>query len=102
MPDSKLSYYDIGSSNFTDVRETSSDSQRVGYEDPTEEIRLLRDSVTEENSMNHIVGEQRIIPDINSATIDSSFPESPLSMEGIQKYSGVGGGSTQKSFKQDA
>ena len=102
MPYSEVTYHDIGLSDFREERETSED--RVEYEDHwLETVRLHSglEACFEKPFKTEVQGGSK-------APSSSAGPVSRLTlhqfyahMEGIQKYYGIGGGTTQKSFKQD-
>ena len=94
MPVSKLAYYDIGLPDFREVGETSEDSQRVVYEDHRVEMRRLN-SGPEASSEKPFRTELQFALDAKSAPSESTVPDFPTDMEGIQKYSGIGGGTKQ-------
>ena len=102
MPYSEIAYYDIGLSDFREERETS--EGRVEYEDHRlETVRLNSEleACSEEPFKTELRGgseaQSSTVEPASRPTVKQFFAE----MEGIQKYSGVGGGTTQKSFKQD-
>ena len=102
MPVSQIAYYDVGLHDLREeTAETSADSQRVVYEDHTIET-------IQRHALRNI---DFPVPSITIAKDLSSYCTSGLrvlvankviEMEGISKYSGVGGGLSQRQFKQDA
>ena len=103
MPVSQIAFYDVGLDEFREeVPETSADSQRVVYEDPVVELRLLCGIEDPLSSDFVIKTAENITPDCKSGTVIFSTAARVIPMEGISKYSGTGGGLSQRQFKQDA
>ena len=97
---SELAYCNIRLSDFQEVGETFEDSQRVVYEDPLVELRQ-HNSGSESSSLKLFKTELQLSFDVESATSKFAIPTFASEMEVIWKCSG-GGGTTQKSFEQDA
>ena len=102
MPYSEIAYYDIGLSDFLE-RENSED--RVEYEDHRlQSARLF--SGPKARSEEPFKTELQGVPDTPSepaaSTLRITLQQFFTHMEGIQNYSGVGGGVTRKTFKQGA
>ena len=102
MPYSEIAFYDIGLSDFREERETSED--RVEYEDHRlETVRLKSgpEACLEKPFRTDLRGgseaQSSAVKPASKSTVQQFFAD----MEGINKYSGIGGGTTQKSFKQD-
>ena len=102
MPYSEIAYYDIGLSDFREERETSED--RVEYKDHRlETVRLNSglEACSEEPFKTELQGSSEARAATSEAAPRLTVHQFYALMEGIQKYSGVGGGTTQRSFKQD-
>ena len=102
MPYSEITCCDISLSDFREERDTSED--RVEYEDHRlETVRLNSglEACSEEPFRTELRGgleaRSSTVKTAARRTVQQFFAE----MEAIQRYSGVGGGTTQKSFKQD-
>ena len=105
MPVSELEYYEVGLDYFChEVLETSKDSQRLIYEDPAVELRakIALDTISHDISSKEVGKGQENTTDINSVTANSLPSDFLLNMETVQKHSGLGGGITRTTFKQDA
>ena len=102
MPLSQIAYYDAGLDGLREeTAETSADSQRVIYED--HKIDTLRKHALENTEFP--VLSITIAKDLNSDCTSKQrvlVANGVIEMEGISKYSGVGGGLSQRQFKQDA
>ena len=102
MPYSEIAYHDIGLSNFREERETPED--RVEYEDHRlETVRLHAglEACSEKPFKTKVQGDSEAPSSSAEPISRPTLQQFYTNMEGIQKYFGVGGGTTQKSFKQD-
>ena len=103
MPYSEIAFYDVGLSDFREEREDSED--RVEYEDHRlQSARLYSGPETrlEEPFKTELQGDPDAPSEPAASTPRITLHHFFTHMEGIQKYAGVGGGVTQKTFKQDA
>ena len=99
MPGSEIEYCDIGLSEFYEELDSAED--RVEYED--QRIELWQQiSGTEACLEKPFSTEIEVVTKLQSVSANSPTPEGTVTMENIQRYSGIGGGTTQKTFKQDA
>ena len=102
MPVSQIAYYDVG---LDDLREetikTSADSQRVVYEHHS--IETIQRSTLRDTDLP--VLPITIAKDFSSdctSELKVLVANRVVEMEGFSKYSGVGGGLSQRQYKQDA
>ena len=68
------------------------------YEDPQVELSKLNSGPEARSEKPFGTGLQFTL-DAESATSEGTKPDIHTEMENIKKYSGIGGGTTQKSFK---
>ena len=103
MPHSEIAFYDIGLSDFREELEDSED--RVEYEDHRlQSARLYSgpEARSEEPFRTKLQGDSDTPFDPAASTPRITLQQFFTHMEGIQRYCGVGGGVTQKTFRQDA
>ena len=93
MPVSQMDFYDVGLDDLREEKvETCEDSQRVVYEGPSMELRLLYGVETSPRLELTIKFVKNITSDRKSEKVNFSTAKRLKLMEGISKYSGIGGG----------
>ena len=98
-----LAYLDVGLDDLRrEVPETSEDPKRVVYEDHKVELQILlsRERLVSPKPSSEVAKTRTSV--LLTKTVTVSTAARRVNMEGIPRYTSIGGGLSQRQFKQDA